>query len=135
TVGDVAAAFDSAGPLGEVALAENPLGAGACADQVETFSGETPDPGREAEAGTRLAVVAPWPAQPRPVIAAVAPPGLHEAGAMLAEGRGWDPTVGEITDVLLADLDGDGMAEEIATFEHVPPTQLRPQPGSYSIVF
>jgi hypothetical protein len=82
-----------------------------------------------------LAVVAPWDVVPRPSAqVGLAVDEYREIGARFADGLGGDGSLGEVTQVVRVDLDGDGVEEVLVTFEHIQPSIVG-APGDYSIVY
>jgi hypothetical protein len=79
-------------------------------------------PGADIDA-VPVAVSADWDVQPRPVtVAGLDNPEYHAVGQSLVEARpGVDPASGTVTQVVRADLDGDGIEEVLFTFEHQTP--------------
>jgi hypothetical protein len=79
-------------------------------------------PGAEIE-GAAVAVSADWDVQPRAVtLAGLDNPEYQAVGQSLVEARpGVDPASGTVTQVVRADLDGDGVEEVLFTFEHQTP--------------
>ncbi len=76
-----------------------------------------------------------WPLQPRPVVVITADiPGYQAAGEAAFTDAPVDATLGEVEQILLADLDGDGDEEALVVFEHVDPTAATGAPGDLAAV-
>ncbi|HWL42533.1 MAG TPA: hypothetical protein VNQ73_06275 [Ilumatobacter sp.] len=67
-----------------------------------------------------ISVTADWDVQPRPVTqVGLDHPEYHAVGQALVDpASGADPTAGTVTQVVRADLDGNGIEEVLFTFEH-----------------
>jgi hypothetical protein len=78
-----------------------------------------------------VAVIAqPWPLKPRPVAAtATAPDAYRALGEAAFADEPVDATQGDIEQLVVADLDGDGTDEALASFEFVQPSIGPGTPG------
>ena len=76
-----------------------------------------------------------WPLQPRPVVVITADiPGYQAAGEAAFADAPVDATLGEVEQIVLADLDGDGDEESLVVFEHVDPAAATGAPGDLAAV-
>ncbi|MGI9646823.1 MAG: FG-GAP repeat domain-containing protein [Ilumatobacteraceae bacterium] len=76
-----------------------------------------------------------WPLQPRPVVVITADiPGYQAAGEAAFADAPVDATQGEVEQIVLADLDGDGDEEALVVFEHVDPSAATGAPGDLAAV-
>lgn len=72
----------------------------------------------------------PWPLKPRPVaVTATAPDAYQALGEAAFAGEPVDATQGDIEQLVVADLDGDGTDEALASFEFVQPSAGPGAPG------
>lgn len=72
----------------------------------------------------------PWPLKPRPIaVTAAAPAAYQELGEAAFESEPVDASQGNIEQLVVADLDGDGDDEALASFEFVQPTAAPGAPG------
>ena len=72
----------------------------------------------------------PWPLKPRPVaVTGTAPAAYQALGEAAFEGEPVDASQGEIEQLVVADLDGDGDDEALASFEFVQPSAGPGAPG------
>jgi hypothetical protein len=83
-----------------------------------------------------LAVTGDWDVQPRPVSqVGVDSPVYKQLGESLVPAdQPVDPTLGEVVQVLRADLDGNGVEEVLFTYEHVTDSGGMGAPGEFSLV-
>ena len=72
----------------------------------------------------------PWPLKPRPVaVTATGPDAYRDLGEAAFTGVSVDATLGDIEQLVVADLDGDGDDEALASFEFVQPIAGPGAPG------
>lgn len=101
---------------------------------------EAIDFGREVtdddQGSTVLAVTADWPLQPRPAVrAGLDAPVYQQVGESVVAGHdGVDPTKGDVTEVIRADLDGDGSEEVVFGFEYFSARASGVARGDFSVV-
>lgn len=90
-----------------------------CVGDEQAPSVELP-PGTEPGEVSRVAVTADWNVQPRPVNqAGLDNPEYQALGESLVDtSNGADPAAGDVTQVVRADLDGNGIEEVLLTFAH-----------------
>jgi hypothetical protein len=83
-----------------------------------------------------LAVTGDWDVQPRPVSAVgVDSPVYQQIGeSMVPADQPVDPTLGDVVQVLRADLDGNGIEEVLFTFQHLTDSGGMGAPGDFSLV-
>jgi hypothetical protein len=83
-----------------------------------------------------LSVTGDWDVQPRPVSAVgVDSPVYQEVGeSLVPDDQPVDPTLGDVVQVLRADLDGDGIEEVLFTFQHLTDSGGMGAPGEFSLV-
>jgi hypothetical protein len=83
-----------------------------------------------------LAVTGDWDVQPRPVSAVgVDSPVYQELGeSLVPDDQPVDPTLGDVVQVLRADLDGNGVEEVLFTFQHLTDSGGMGAPGEFSLV-
>jgi hypothetical protein len=83
-----------------------------------------------------LAVTGDWDVQPRPVSGVgVDSPVYQELGeSLVPPDQPVDPTLGDVVQVLRADLDGNGVEEVLFTFQHMTDSGGMGAPGEFSLV-
>ena len=83
-----------------------------------------------------LAVTGDWDVQPRPVSqVGIDSPVYQELGeSLVPPDQPVDPTLGEVVQVLRADLDGNGVEEVLFTFQHMTDSGGMGAPGEFSLV-
>jgi hypothetical protein len=81
-----------------------------------------------------LAVTADWNVQPRPVraVGLDAPEYQLLGESVVTADAETDPTLGDVTQVIRADLDGDGVEEVFVVFEHIADENALATPGDFS---
>jgi hypothetical protein len=116
-----------------VVLGEN---AEACFDgrvgpsiDIEVAAPEPPGFGYNAVA----VIEQPWPLKPRPVaVTSTAPESYRALGEAAFADEPVDASQGDIEQLVVADLDGDGDDEALATFEYVQPSAGPGAPGDHA---
>lgn len=82
-----------------------------------------------------VAVGGDWPLAPRPVVPIDAEiPAYQAAGEALFADSPIDPSLGDVVQIVLADLDGDADEEALVVFEHVQDS-IMGAPGDLAAVF
>lgn len=82
-----------------------------------------------------VGVLGEWDVQPRAVaVVGLDPPDYQRAGEALVAADGIDPSGGDVTQVVRADLDGDGIEEVLYTFERQIDTTGMGVVGDFSYV-
>ncbi len=93
----------------------------------------TPDPPGYGYSAVALPAI--WPLQPRPVVTVDADvPAYRAAGAAVFAADPIDTTQGDVRQIVVTDLDGDGDEEALVVFEYVDPNTIIGTPGDFSAV-
>jgi hypothetical protein len=96
---------------------------------VEVAAPEPPGFGYNAVA----VIEQPWPLKPRPVaVTSTAPEAYRALGEAAFAGEPVDASLGVVEQLVVADLDGDGDDEALASFEYVQPSAGPGAPGDHT---
>ncbi len=121
---------DATGQLGE--------SADACVDDRVGPTVDVAVPAPEPPGFGYAAVAVPtptWALTPRPLaVSTRGPASYKELGVAAFDGDPVDASKGEVVQVVVTDLDGDGDDEAIAVFEYAQPESIRGTPGDLSSV-